>query len=416
MLSTNFIETESENNESIIENDIEVNSSNIEETETETDSLHQIFSPENDQLPFSLSRGKRKIKTSYQHSWRLLLLISIFYGLPTTQYIFYQISDPEVRKEQCYFNNKCVHQIGSIVSFNNVISNLAYILLSITLYFIIFKYDNTFQNVREYYLIICVIISMLLEGIYSSLYHLCPSRVNLQFDTTFMFFFGVFMIIYILQKTRKNDLIDISKLFLFMGFLIFMNTINLTLNNNSFEWIFVIIIFPISNFIISANVYFGHTNWSFNIFYFICRLRHSFANIRRLPNISYLFCLIIINVLNLCLLITSIFKNIDFSKFLLGTLFIDYIIVLIHHIALKINSGVWVPFWKVLIGIFTIIMICLSLYFYQLPTIDDKASQEDSAKYNRPCVLFDYFDTHDVWHFLSAIGMFSSILFVWLLD
>ena len=224
------------------------------------------------------------------------------------------------------------------------------------------------------------------------------------------------MIIYILQKNRKNDLIDISKLFLFMGVLIFINTINLTLDNNSFEWIFVIIIFPISNFIISANVYFGHTNWSFNIFYFICRLRHSFTNIRRLPNISYLFCLIIINVINLCLLITCIFKNIDFSKFLLGTLCIDMIIVLIHHIALKIHNGVYIPFWKFFIGIFTIIIVCLSLYFYQLPTINDKVSQEDSAKYNRPCVLFDYFDTHDVWHFLSATGMFSSILFVWLLD
>ena len=406
MLSTNLIETESENNESIIENDIE----------EETDSLQQIFSPKNDQLPFSSSRNKRKIQTSYKHSWRLLLLISIFYGLPTIQYIFYQISDPEVRKEQCYFNNKCVHQVGGIVSFNNVISNLAYILLSLTLYYIIFKYDNTFQNVREYYLIICIIISMLLEGIYSSLYHLCPSRVNLQFDTTFMFFFGMFMIIYILQKTRKNDLIDISKLFLFMGFLIFINTINLTLDNSSFEWIFVIIIFPISNFIISANVYFGHTNWRFNIFYFICRLRHSFTNIRRLPNISYLFCLIIINVINLCLLITCIFKNIDFSKFLLGTLCIDMIIVLIHHIALKINNGVYIPFWKFFIGIFTIIIVCLSLYFYQLPTINDKVSQEDSAKYNSSCVLFNYFDTHDIWHFLSATGMFSSILFVWLLD
>jgi len=406
MLSTNLIETESENNESIIENDIE----------EETDSLQQIFSPKNDQLPFSSSRNKRKIQTSYKHSWRLLLLISIFYGLPTIQYIFYQISDPEVRKEQCYFNNKCVHQVGGIVSFNNVISNLAYILLSLTLYYIIFKYDNTFQNVREYYLIICIIISMLLEGVYSSLYHLCPSRVNLQFDTTFMFFFGVFMIIYILQKNRKNDLIDISKLFLFMGVLIFINTINLTLDNNSFEWIFVIIIFPISNFIISANVYFGHTNWSFNIFYFICRLRHSFTNIRRLPNISYLFCLIIINVINLCLLITCIFKNIDFSKFLLGTLCIDMIIVLIHHIALKINNGVYIPFWKFFIGIFTIIIVCLSLYFYQLPTINDKVSQEDSAKYNSSCVLFNYFDTHDIWHFLSATGMFSSILFVWLLD
>ena len=132
---------------------------------------------------------------------------------------------------------------------------------------IIIRHSNDFQNVREYYLITCVILSMFFEGIFSSIYHLCPSRINLQFDTTFMFFFGVFMIIYILQKTRKNDLVDISKLFLFMGFLIFINTINLTLNNNSFEWIFVIIIFPIATFIISANVYFGHTNWSFNIFY-----------------------------------------------------------------------------------------------------------------------------------------------------
>tara|TARA_B100002049_G_C16038934_1_gene358014 strand:+ start:376 stop:657 length:282 start_codon:yes stop_codon:yes gene_type:complete len=92
------------------------------------------------------------------------------------------------------------------------------------------------------------------------------------------------------------------------------------------------------------------------------------------------------------------------------------IIVLIHHIALKINNGVYIPFWKFFIGIFTIIIVCLSLYFYQLPTINDKVSQEDSAKYNSSCVLFDYFDTHDIWHFLSATGMFSSILFVWLLD
>jgi hypothetical protein len=52
MLSTNLIETESENNESVIENDIE----------EETDSLQQIFSPENDQLHFRQVGIKEKLK------------------------------------------------------------------------------------------------------------------------------------------------------------------------------------------------------------------------------------------------------------------------------------------------------------------------------------------------------------------
>ena len=377
-----------------------------------------IFEEVRDPLPFSEGRQLRRVKTSYKYAWNLLILISVFYGLPTTQYIFYQISDSKVRNEQCYFNNKCIYQVGDIVSFNNVISNLGYIFLSLMLYFIIFKYNNNFHNVREYYLIICVILSMLLEGIYSSLYHLCPSRVNLQFDTTFMFFFGTFMIIYVLQKTRKNDLVDISKLFLFMGFLIFINTIDLSLDTdiNSYEWIIVVIFFPIGNFIISANVYFGHTNWNFNIFYFICRIRRSFSNIGRLPNISHLFCLIIINVINLCMLIVCIFKDIKFNKFLLLTLCLDLTIVLIHHIAYKISEGVYVALWKISISIFTIVMIILSLYFYQLPTINNKVSHHESDKFNSPCVLFGFFDTHDVWHFLSAIGMFSGILFVWLID
>ena len=128
-----------------------------------------IFEEVRDPLPFSEGRQLRRVKTSYKYAWNLLILISVFYGLPTTQYIFYQISDSKVRNEQCYFNNKCIYQVGDIVSFNNVISNLGYIFLSLMLYFIIFKYNNNFHNVREYYLIICVILSMLLEGIYSSL-------------------------------------------------------------------------------------------------------------------------------------------------------------------------------------------------------------------------------------------------------
>lgn len=33
-----------------------------------------------------------------------------------------------------------------------------------------------------------------------------------------------------------------------------------------------------------------------------------------------------------------------------------------------------------------------------------------SKSYNQPCVIFDFFDKHDIWHFLSATSMFFSFM------
>ena len=35
---------------------------------------------------------------------------------------------------------------------------------------------------------------------------------------------------------------------------------------------------------------------------------------------------------------------------------------------------------------------------------------------NRDCVILDFFDNHDIWHFLSAISLFVSFLIVLILD
>jgi hypothetical protein len=33
-----------------------------------------------------------------------------------------------------------------------------------------------------------------------------------------------------------------------------------------------------------------------------------------------------------------------------------------------------------------------------------------SKSYNQPCVIFSFFDNHDIWHFLSAASMFFSFM------
>ena len=34
----------------------------------------------------------------------------------------------------------------------------------------------------------------------------------------------------------------------------------------------------------------------------------------------------------------------------------------------------------------------------------------ESREHNRDCILLDFFDDHDIWHFLSSIAMFGSFL------
>jgi len=33
-----------------------------------------------------------------------------------------------------------------------------------------------------------------------------------------------------------------------------------------------------------------------------------------------------------------------------------------------------------------------------------------SKSYNQPCVILDFFDNHDIWHYLSAASMFFSFM------
>lgn len=57
-----------------------------------------------------------------------------------------------------------------------------------------------------------------------------------------------------------------------------------------------------------------------------------------------------------------------------------------------------------------------SLNFFNIAVTDKLLTPEESMELNQPCVLFDYFDTHDVWHCLSAIAIFLLLILLYILD
>ena len=51
-----------------------------------------------------------------------------------------------------------------------------------------------------------------------------------------------------------------------------------------------------------------------------------------------------------------------------------------------------------------------AVYFWSRSPISPSKSPSSGRSLNEDCVMFDYFDYHDIWHMLSAIGSFFLFL------
>lgn len=57
-----------------------------------------------------------------------------------------------------------------------------------------------------------------------------------------------------------------------------------------------------------------------------------------------------------------------------------------------------------------------AIRFYSIAITNKFLTPDQSQALNRPCVLFGFFDDHDVWHFLSSVGLILLYLMLYFLD
>ncbi|XP_070548974.1 uncharacterized protein [Ptychodera flava] len=126
-----------------------------------------------------------------------LIPIAIFYALPVIQLVFaYQnIFHDNGDEDICYYNFLCSNPLGVLSSFNNVFSNIGYVLLGILFLIITRREEKLHQKSVERYreseqelglpryfgIFYAIGIALIMEGIHSACYHVCPSHSNFQF-------------------------------------------------------------------------------------------------------------------------------------------------------------------------------------------------------------------------------------------
>ena len=106
----------------------------------------------------------------------------------------------------------------------------------------------------------------------------------------------------------------------------------------------------------------------------------------------------------------------DFSTYFLTILISNFILSLFYYLITKIIYCERPSLRPILYFIACVIFWLVGVVFYSKTITDWLKSPALSRNGNEECILLDFFDSHDLWHFLSAFALFFSFLMLMTLD
>ncbi|XP_045475523.1 SID1 transmembrane family member 1-like isoform X3 [Harmonia axyridis] len=130
---------------------------------------------------------KDKIR-SFNYLWHIIS-IAIFYSIPVVQLViaYQRMLNYTGDEDLCYYNFLCAHPLFSFSDFNHIFSNIGYIFMGILFLFATFHRQQVLPFRFEvgipvhYGLFYSMGIALIIEGLLSACYHMCPSQSNYQF-------------------------------------------------------------------------------------------------------------------------------------------------------------------------------------------------------------------------------------------
>ena len=370
----------------------------------------------NSNSPLEYKTSKNNENNSYYP--KFLILIGIFYLLPSLQFVFFQSKDDTIF---CYYNFKCYHSTDLVPAFNAVISNLFYLIYGILFIIIVklfdkykYKTEGSLGLTKKPYLYYSLGISLIFEGICSGIYHVCPTKLNFQFDTTFMFIGGILMYITIYSKRHEEP--NPMKIYSFLCFLIFVNILPLSGLTTDFEQYFwggisVILAYIMIN--VSLHIYYGK---DFELD--LKNILYAYKNIKKIKrrHLPKIILLGVINVFTLGMYVWAVITQPAFTDWILGIIIINMLIYFSYYLIQKILNREKISFKFWVWMVIDLIIMVLSLVFFIKTSTNIFLTPEESNALNKPCVILGYFDYHDIWHILSATGLFIFMNIVFFLD
>ena len=354
-------------------------------------------------------------------------------------------------RDICYYNEGCYRTTpGMDIPFNLITSNLTYIIhglilaLSISLREATCRANERSSNVavrkESFSIMYAFAWSVVVQGIFSSFYHVCPSRMTFQFDSAFMFVICALVLVAAYnahvdksrrqqgteEGSRKKQVYDV-KLFLFVVIpLLLLNYMGSIRDTDGF------LLLP------DALFYFSSIFWITCMFSWVFRRLMMPWKPRPEPafwcKFGWLCALFPVVMLFIGLYTVSLQE--DWSTFFLFTCLAAVMCTVVGYGVIVCSQRVYVHvtriqgvtaherrelIWKmylqwpivnlhvILYAVGTVICWLIALHFFLNRPVTDKVNvASKSREFNAECSLWEFFDDHDLWHILSSFALLST--------
>lgn len=375
-------------------------------------------------------------KKSELYIWGLVT-VGVFYAVPVMQLVitYQRVLDETGNQDLCYYNFWCAHPLGPLSDFNHVFSNISYILFGILFIGVCarrnhhhklavqadYKIDKYYGIPQHFGIFYAMGGSLIMEGLLSACYHICPNNSNYQFDTSFMYVISVLSMLKIYQTRHPDINASASAVYSALAFAVLLGVIGVVAGTVYF-WIIFGLIHVTSCLLLSGHIYYmGRWKCDLSVFrrfksWFLSELSYPWGMLRPMY-CDRMVLLLLGNAANWGLAIYGMVSTpSDFASYLLIIFLTNLLLYIAFYIIMKLRHGE-----RLLLQSVVYLVLCLlgwgaAIFFYLHHTTTWALTPAHSRQYNQECLLLHFYDTHDVWHFLSAGAMFFGFMLLLTLD
>ncbi|NXT28357.1 SIDT2 protein, partial [Syrrhaptes paradoxus] len=382
-------------------------------------------------------KDKRVLRKKYQIYFWNIATIAVFYALPVIQLVItYQtVVNVTGNQDICYYNFLCAHPLGNLSAFNNILSNLGYVLLGLLFLLIILQREINYNRAlmrndahalecgipKHFGLFYAMGTALMMEGLLSACYHVCPNYTNFQFDTSFMYMIAGLCMLKLYQKRHPDINASAYSAYACLAVVIFFSVVGVVFGKgNTAFWIVFSVIHIVATLLLSTQLYYmGRWKLDSGVLRRILHVLYTDC-VRQCSGPMYLDRMVLLvmgNIVNWSLAAYGlIVRPNDFASYLLAIGICNLLLYFAFYIIMKLRSGERIQLIPLLCILGTSVVWGFALFFFFQGLSTWQKTPAESREHNRDCILLDFFDDHDIWHFLSSIAMFGSFLVLLTLD
>ncbi|XP_050346972.1 SID1 transmembrane family member 1-like isoform X1 [Nymphalis io] len=362
-------------------------------------------------------RGGRTLRARSDRYLYTLYTVAVFYALPVVQFViaFQIILNVSGSLDICYYNFLCAHRAGALSDFNHVLSNLGYLLLGAL--FLLQVRRRRLRRKRQprhqdygipahYGLLSALGAGMMVVAVLSASYHVCPNRLNFQFDTAFMYVLAVLIMVKIYQSRHPDVNARAHATFGVLAVLIALVVWGVLDGGPLFWGVFTV--FHVFTFLLlSLRIYYvGQFRLEKE------SLAQAASELRKGSRPLYrarLVLLLVANALNWMLAIFGLLKQgSDFAGHMLQVLLGNALMYMVFYLAMKLVHGERLRWYAWALLAAAAAAWAPALYFFLSGSTDWSAAPALSRHRNHECMVMQFYDSHDLWHMLSAVALYLS--------